>query len=619
MNEPMDVLSRFRQHARRTPDAPAMHGPATTYASLDRNASAAAAELQDMGVSAGSIIALIFSDHSALVAQILGAMRIGAVFAPIDPVVPRPRLEAMLGRIRPALIIVEDSLRDRLAYIDGLPHRSSWMDPRSPRVTPPSGGGTGDQPAAPTAPCYTYFTSGSTGVPKAIRGNHRGLAHFIDWEIGAFGVTAGTRVGQLTPPSFDPFLRDVFVPLCSGGTICFPPERPGAKSLLSIVDWLDEAEVELIHCTPTLFRAILRSQPGATAFPKLRRVALAGEQLYGRDVKAWHDRFGERVALTNLYGPTETTLAKFCHEIRRSDGGRDVVPVGRPIPGAKALILDGADQVCPTGVVGEIVIRTAFRTDGYLDDPVETSRRFVPNPFSADPSDLVYRTGDLARSLDDGSYEIVGRRDNQVKVRGVRIELEEIEHVLRGAPAVREAIVRHWQDERSDSLLAAYLTGEGGIDLEGVKAHVLAHLPESHLPAHFTILAEMPIGITGKIDRRALPRPEFQPSGRTYVAPRNDTERRLAAIWKQVLGLGEDVGISDNFFALGGHSLSATQVLSLVRREFDVEVPLRRIFDQPTVEHMALAIIEVQASEVDEETLACLIAEVRAGQKSEAT
>jgi hypothetical protein len=299
-------------------------------------------------------------------------------------------------------------------------------------------------------------------------------------------------------------------------------------------------------------------------------------------------------------------MAKFCHVVEWADAARPSVPIGRPIDGAKAIILDPELKVCEPGTVGEIYIRTPYLSLGYYNDPRHTAEVFVRNPFGRDPADVIYKTGDFGRLLPDGNFELVGRRDHQVKIRGQRVELGEVESVVRSVPGVHECVALVWGEEPDDQRLAAYVVAAGGrtLDVRALQQAARASLPDVMAPSSFTVLDSLPLNANGKIDRKALPAPGPGEASRAedYVAPSGDTEERLAAIWAGVLRL-ERVGARDNFFWLGGHSLLATQVISRVRDEFGVALPLRTVFERPSVGGMAEAIREAGAAQTEADEL----------------
>ncbi|HEX8148208.1 MAG TPA: amino acid adenylation domain-containing protein [Pyrinomonadaceae bacterium] len=590
-------------HARRV--AFERGGRLVTYRELEDESNRLANFLISSGAEKGSIVAIMAADPARVLASIIAVLKAGCVFAPFDPLMPDKRLKAMAGQITPRWFVIEAEHFGRVSEITagtGGGVRVVCADGAEP------GGGTRgpltvvgglarytrtERPAVESEPddmCSIFFTSGSTGVPKGIAGRLKGIAHFALWEAGALGVTAGTRVSQLTSPCFDGFLKDVFVPLCAGGTTCAPESREVALDARALAEWIGASRINVLHCVPSLFRSLTNVGLGPDDFPDLRHVVLAGEPLLPADVGRWADVFGERIRLLNLYGPTETTVTKLFHFVRASDRERRRVPIGKAMPGAAALVVDERGGVCPPGEVGEILIRTPYRALGYYNRPELTAAAFVPNPFGDDPRDVVYRTGDYGRLLEDGDLEFVGREDQQVKIRGVRIELGEVENLLRAHGGVRDVAVIDREDSVGNKYLCAYVVLAGGVEPDALKEHLALSLPAFMMPSAFVRLDALPRTLNGKLDRKALPAPGTAAAGAgdAYVPPRTASEEVVAGVWADVLGV-ERVGVHDNFFDLGGHSLLATQVISRVRSALGAEVALRRLFEGPTVVALAAA------------------------------
>jgi amino acid adenylation domain-containing protein len=580
-------------------------GRRTTYRELGERANGLAAALLAAGAESGALVGLLASRTEDTVAAMLGVLQAGCAFVPLDRRSPAVRLEAIVAEVRPRFWLASPDLLGLAGELrremggageviplgDGGPRAE-----RAPAVPEPD----------PESLCYVFFTSGSTGRPKGIAGRLKAIAHFIQWEIEAFAIGEGCRVSQLTSPAFDAILRDVFVPLTAGGTLCAPADREVVLDGARLLDWIDGERLTLVHCTPSVFRSLLRQDLTADRFGALRHVLLAGEPLLPADVRRWSAVFGGRIELVNLYGPSETTMTKLFYRVRPEDGEARMIPVGRPMPGARVAVLDEQGSVRAPGQVGEVVLRTPYRSLGYLNQPELTAAAFVRNPWSEQPDDLLYRTGDLGRLREDGLLEILGRRDQQVKVRGVRVEIAPIEEALRSHPAVRDAAVIDRTDAEGDKILCAYLVlavlpgiaGDpaaagpaSGLDAGELREHLAARLPEAMIPSAFVRLETLPLTLTGKLDRRALPDPGTM-AGRSigeHVAPRTPLEARLAALFGAALGVPE-VGVRESFFALGGHSLLVVSLLARIRVELGVEVPLGRFFQAATVEALAAEI-----------------------------
>lgn len=567
-----------------------------SYAELDRAADRLTGLLLEQELGGGSVVAVLTSDRLALIAALLATLRAGCVFAPLDPGSPRQRLGRVMSLLTPDLVLVTDERADVESLFAQESPRVVCCGSGESMLRPSENGNGHPRPAgrlrAPFGSdemCYVYFTSGSTGTPKGIAGCLRGLSHFIRWELRKFDVRPGWRFSQFVVPTFDPFLRDVFVPLCSGGTICVPPDADMLLDAENAARWISDNRIEFIHTVPSVFSTIVNVEGEPDAFDSLRFVLLSGEALPAADVRKWREAHGSRTTLVNLYGPTETTMTKFCHVVEEADLEREFIPIGKPMEGAQALVISDG-QPCPPGMVGEIYIRTPYRTLGYYKQPELTDEVFVQNPFTDDPADLVYKTGDLGRQLRDGNFQFCGRKDRQLKIRGNRVEPGEIEAALAEHPELKQVAVVAWEESPGDLRLAAYVVPvEGAAPVtSGLREHLQSRLPEYMIPSTFTTLDNLPLTPNGKINRKGLPRPDRKrPQLKTeYVEPRDDDERQLAAIWCEVLKI-DKVGIHDNFFELGGHSLLATQVIARAREHFQVEVPLRELFNAQTIAGLA--------------------------------
>ncbi|MDP9120334.1 MAG: amino acid adenylation domain-containing protein, partial [Acidobacteriota bacterium] len=464
-----------------------------------------------------------------------------------------------------------------------------------PVATGPSGRAEpfhGDPGAAladplPDDPAYIFFTSGTTGRPKAVLGRQKGLSHFLTWQRETWGVGPGDRIAQLTGLSFDAVLRDIFLSLTSGATLHLPDEDDLSPERL--LPWLAERAITVLHTVPSVGSAWLGGAAPGFGSESLRWTFFVGEPLLGQVVERWRAAFS-RTEIVNLYGATETTLAKCFYSVP-DPPILHVQPAGLPMPQSQALVLAG-ERLCGIGEVGEIVLRTPFRSLGYLNNPAENRVRFRPNPFpkgAKGAEDLLYFTGDRGRYRCDGTLEILGRLDEQVKIRGVRIEPAEIRVRLGHHDAVWESAVVAREIQPLDLRLVAYVVLRPGavFDPESLRRHLRQELPEVMVPTAFVALDALPLTPNGKLDARALPVPAWS-SGeqRTLGTP---VEEILSAIWSEVLEV-ERVGAYDNFFDLGGHSLLATRVISQVRSTFQVELRLHELFEAPTVEGLALRI-----------------------------
>jgi acyl-coenzyme A synthetase/AMP-(fatty) acid ligase/acyl carrier protein len=409
----------------------------------------------------------------------------------------------------------------------------------------------------------------------------------VTWQRETFAVEPKDRVAQLTNLSFDPVLRDIFLPLTSGATLCLPDESVAEGTLA----WLARAQVSLVHAVPSMAQFWLSQVPPATAScESLRQVFFAGEPLTDVLVRRWRE-VCPASEVVNLYGPTETTLAKCCYRVP-PEVPPGIQSVGFPLPQTQALVVSARGQLCGIGELGEIVFRTPFRTLGYLKSAAQASENFVKNPWRDDDRDVLYYTGDLGRYGADGSLEICGRADAQLKIHGVRVEPGEVTVVLAQHPAVTACAVTGGKDDRGQTALVAYVVPAEGraVTVPELKSYLASRLPTAMVPSGVVFLERLPLTPNGKLDRKALPAPAWSGGGRAvYEPPRTTTEKLLAGIVGELLGV-ERVGRDDNFFDLGGHSLLVMQVVSRVERAFGIAIPVRSFFELSTISAMAAEI-----------------------------
>ncbi|HEY6332714.1 MAG TPA: amino acid adenylation domain-containing protein, partial [Blastocatellia bacterium] len=604
----MNIRQMFESAAESYPGAPAIAGGKRIiqYGDLEERANNLANFLVGFGVTAGSVIPILAHDPFLVIVSILGVLKAGCIFVPLDPKVPDRRLHDLLELIDPRCCLTEPPLIERLSNLlrDAEPPVSVVYPFQTGQ---PLGGGSSLQTLneyahywnprrppdglGPDDACYIYFTSGSSGVPKAITGRLRGIDHFIRWEIETLEIGLDTNVSQLLPFSFDGSLRDIFTPLCSGGTVRVRDDPDIILDGARLARWIREAGITVIHCVPSVFRSLIAEDLAQDSFPSLRYILMAGEPVIPADVKAWFDVFEDRVKLVNLYGTSETTMAKFFHFIGPEDAQRPRIPIGKPMPGARAIVVDDDLVPCPPGTVGEILIRTPYRSLGYFRQPELTSEVFIENPFSNDPGDLVHRTGDLGRVTADGNFEYLGRKDRQVKIRGIRVETAEIEGLLRRHPCVADSAVVALDDNRGGSFLAAYVVTTTGTSPDTLHDFLIEYLPENIVPSVFMRLDELPRTLTGKVDIAALPSVSQHRSrlDSGFERPVTPIEEVIAGTFANLLGVSP-VGRHDNFFRLGGHSLLATQAASRIRRALGIDLPVRNIFEFPTVIQLAQSV-----------------------------
>ncbi|WP_420129759.1 amino acid adenylation domain-containing protein, partial [Longimicrobium sp.] len=575
----------FAAQAARTPDAPALtYGDRTiTYAELDAHAERLARRLRTRGVGADVLVGLCVERSPETVVGILGILKAGAAYLPLDPAYPDDRLAYMLEDSGARLAVTSGDAADRLP-----------ADIELVRVDDEASQGESEDSqtnltrtrTSPDALAYVIYTSGSTGRPKGVQVTHANVIRLMTATDPWFGFGADDVWTLFHSYAFDFSVWEIWGALLYGGRLAVVPFEV-SRDPARFHALLRDERVTVLNQTPSAFRQLIRADDDAAASGDsadlaLRYVIFGGEALDPASLRTWVDRRGaDRPRLVNMYGITETTVHVTYRVISEDDvRAGSASPIGIPIPDLSVHLLDRRGRIVPIGLAGEMYVGGGGVARGYLNRPELTSQRFVPDPFSDKVADRLYRSGDLARRLADGSLEFLGRADDQVKVRGFRIELGEIESVLLEHPSVREAVVlmRGAGDARR---LVAWTVAADSVTAAELRAHLLAHLPEYMVPSAFVPMDRLPLTRNGKVDRSALPEPDAADvAGAEYLAPRTQTEQVLAAVWAELLGV-ERVGVADGFFDLGGHSLLATRVVSRVRGHLGVEVPVRALFERP--------------------------------------
>jgi amino acid adenylation domain-containing protein len=584
------VTDLFAAWVERTPDAAAVvgFGESVSYAELDARAERLASYLRALGVRRDRTVGICLERSTEMIVSVLAVLKAGGAYVPLDPAYPAPRLTFMLADSGARLLLTTRALSERVGAI---PVRAVLVDEEAQAIA--AAPRTAPGPAATGANlCYVIYTSGSTGTPKGVAMTHAPLYSLIRWQIDRSVCAAGSRTLQFSAFSFDVSFQEVFATLGSGGTLVLvgDGERRDPAVLLRV---LQEQRVERLFLPFVALQQLAAAAGETSAAPAtLREVVTAGEALQVTPQLVALFEALPSCRLFNQYGPSESHVVTAHPLEARPASWPPLPPIGVPIAATRIYLLDGAGQPVPVGVAGELFIGGLPLARGYIGRSDLTAERFVPDPFG-DGSRL-YRTGDLARYRDDGTIEFLGRIDHQVKIRGFRVELGEVETVLAGHPAVREVAVVAREERAGEKRLVAYLVPREGAaptarDLRGFLAE---RVPDHMVPAAFVPLERLPLTPSGKVDRRALPAPEAAALGSVeYRAPEGPIEEAVAAIWSDVLRTPR-IGGDDNFFELGGHSLLATRVVSAVRATLDVDLPLRTLFEAPTVAGMAAAITE---------------------------
>ncbi|MFP5286522.1 MAG: amino acid adenylation domain-containing protein, partial [Thermoanaerobaculia bacterium] len=569
--------SWIEEQARRTPDAPALtfEGETLAYRELDERAGRLAAHLRSLGARPETRVGIAAERSLELVVGLLGILKAGACYVPLDPSYPRERLAFMLEDSLDGILLTQERLagtlpphRGRVVLLD----REMEEEPVSTEVLPEH-------------PAYVIYTSGSTGRPKGAVNTHRAIVNRLVWMQAQYGLAPGDVVLQKTPFSFDVSVWEFFWPLMVGARLVVA--RPGGhQDSAYLAELIRREGVTTLHFVPSMLQVFLE-QPGVETCSSLRRVICSGEALPFELQQRFFTKLGAE--LHNLYGPTEAAVDVTVWQCE-PDGARPIVPIGRPISNLRIHILDRDLRPVPMNVPGELFIAGVGLARGYLKRPDMTAERFVPDPLG-EPGSRLYKSGDLCRHLPDGRVEYLGRLDNQVKLRGFRIELGEIEAALCAHPAVKVAVVLARVDRPGDRRLVAYVTGDREPSPPELRRHLFESLPEYMVPSAFVVLPAMPLSPNGKVDRRALPAPETaSPVEREHVAPRTALEEYLAGLWQAPLGL-ERVGIHDDFFELGGNSISGAVLINQLQERLGEIVHVVVIFDAPTVERMAAYLV----------------------------
>jgi len=588
------VADCFREQARRHARRIAVRSPGTqwTYGELDARVDLIAQAVRGCAPHGSGRIALLCAHDAAVIAASLGVLRSGHAYVPLDTAHPPERLAGLLVDAEVQAIVADRRnmataralAADRLAVIDAERNEED-------------AGGAALPASSPDDVAYLLYTSGSTGRPKGVIQNHRNLLHHIRAYSDSLGIQPEDRLSLVASYSFDAAVMDTFGALLNGATLClFDLRHEGAHALLS---WLGAERVTIYHSTPTVYRQAFGAADARMRLPSLRAVVLGGEEVTSQDVQSFRRCCPPGCLFVNGFGPTESTLALQYFVDANTRLSTRTVPLGYPVENTDVLLLNESGEEVDVYGAGTIFVRSRHVALGYWQRPELTRAAFRPSP--ADARVRLYNSGDLGRLLPDGAIEYAGRRDRQIKIRGQRVEIGEIEARLLEHASVRAAVVTDTTHPRGETVLAGYVVlrdTHSAADGE-LRAFLRESLPEHMVPAAIVVLSALPLTVTGKVDRARLPAPQF-PSRSTPASPgpRSDLELTLASLFSSVLGL-DDVGIDDDFFELGGHSLLATQLLARVRSVLHVDVPLRAIFEQSTVSELARYVARIAKTEGD--------------------
>jgi amino acid adenylation domain-containing protein len=577
-----------------------------TYRELNGRANQLARYLQKLGVGPETLVAICMERSLEMVVGLLGILKAGGAYVALDPEYPQERLAFMLEDAQPAVLVTQERLQEKFSH----PHaRIVCLDRDWEQIAKEKQENTHNKASTDNV-AYVIYTSGTTGQPKGVMISHYNISRLFRATEAWFHFSNNDVWTMFHSYAFDFSVWEMWGALLYGGRVVIVPFWI-SRSPEKFYELLGEKKVTVLNQTPSAFHQLIQADQSISNRTELalRLIIFGGEALDFQSLRPWLDRHGDQYPqLVNMYGITETTVHVTYRVVRATDVKQGVGSlIGVPLPDLNLYVLDNHRQLVPIGIPGELYVGGAGVGRGYLNRPELTAERFIANPFNERKADKLYKTGDLVRRMSNGDLEYLGRTDAQVKLRGYRIELGEIESVLSQHPAVQEAAVLAREDNenpkseienlKSDKRLVAYVVPrrEPALTVGELRSFLKKKLPEYMVPLAFVFLDALPLTPNGKVDRQALPavdqnRPEPEES---YVAPRTQAEEMLAKIWAEVLKL-DKIGIHDNFFALGGHSLLATQVISRVRNTFQVEVPVRTVFEMPTVVELENAIEEAK-------------------------
>ena len=576
------IQELFEEQARRTPQAPAVQyeDQLLTFEDLNQRANQLAHRLRKLGVGPEVRVGICVQRSFEMIVGLLGILKAGGIYVPLDPDHPQERLAYVLQDADVTVLLIHTETSQSIpATAARIVHlNDDWNKIEVESCQDPS------LLNFPENAAFVIYTSGSTGKPKGVVVTHRALCNQMCWAAREFNISAADRFAQKTSLTFDVSAEEIFVPLIAGARVVLA-KPAGERDLEYLSRFVEDEAISCIDLPPALLQVLLQSP--RLGWQSVRLVLCGGEAVSAELVKHFYEKFSIR--FVNLYGPTETTVqSTFADQLL----GKEAIPIGRPVANTQVYVLDERDAPVPVGVVGELLIGGSGLARGYGNRPELTAEKFVPNPFAKTPGERAYRTGDRVRWRADGNLEFLGRSDHQVKLRGYRIELGEIESALESHPNVAQSIVLDREDQPGSKCLVAYVIKRAGAEspkANELEEYLKVRLPQYMVPAAFVALEKWPLNRNGKIDRKSLPQPDLDTSEQAYAGPRNPTEETLCRLWQEVLQRGR-VGIQDNFFKIGGHSLRAAQVAARMRESFKVEIPLRRMFESPTISQLAQVI-----------------------------
>jgi amino acid adenylation domain-containing protein len=594
--------------ADRTPDAVAVehNGSRLSYRQLKTQALEIGQELRRTGLKPKQTVAIFQHRSLATLPLVLGIWEAGGIVVPINPTTPAKMLETMIRDASPRIVLTDPALKPGLAETVSkanlaVPPGLVAGDPRNNgRLTLNYEGVVNQIIDDDTG--YVIYTSGSEGRPKGVVGSHESLIHYLQWQVQEFAVKETDRFSQTAPLSFDFSLKELFVPLLCGARVCIA-DRSTVINAHKFVEWARESRITVMCCVPTLLRSILQlpaSSNDRDLFQSLRALLISGDMLRWEDVAGWRERYGNDIALFNLYGPTESTVIKLFYPIPETRSAGSVnVPVGQPIPDTEILIFDENNEPAEAGEVGEVFIVSEWIARGYLNGERTFNDPFCILEYRGQPR-RAYRTGDLGRWLIDGNLELMGRKDRQVKIRGYRIELYEIESILSAHPGITDVAVVSTSNSDADGLpvIACFFTAEqSDVTEKAIKTFAKDRLlPQVVSLTRFRKVEQLPLMPNGKVDRLKLAslfEPDDEPAPEPFALSLTVRER-ISAMWEELLAV-DGINIEANFFELGGDSMTAIRLLRRLREELHPEVKLDDVYEFPSISQLSIRVEQLLA------------------------
>lgn len=584
------LIESFQRHSQNI--ALEYNGGILSYKTLKTKADMLTAQLLAMNINKETPVGLLVDDRVSLIIAIIGIINAGCVFVPIDGKLPESRLLSIRDKLNLKYLITSKSI-DLPSNIFQATEKLYLEEQQADQA---------DEPVSVQYPLfdgedslYIYFTSGSTGIPKGIVGKNNSLLQFILWEIEAFDVDASDRFSQLISPFFDAFLRDVFVPLLAGGTLCIPDEEDALFSEEKIIPFLEASRVSFVHCVPSVFRIINSDTLSSSSLHHLKYILLSGERIVSSELAPWYACFGKRIQLVNLYGTTEATMIRSFYKIQPEDVERAKIPIGKPIADTELMVCNKNLKPCYPLVAGELYIISPYLTKGYLGDEELTREKFILFNEGTPDEIRAFKTGDKARTLPDGQIELLGREDRQVKIRGSRIELDEIENMLTCVEPLRSGrVIKHTDKWQHESLVAIIVKKDPEIKdelaISATEEVIKSKLPDYMVPSRFIVCDTIPLLSSGKVDFNTLQKWAENIIPQQIVPPVNEVEEKLLKLWQELLG-EKPISTNDSFHKIGGDSLSIMRLIGRINKAFGIKITLGQLLNHLTIQAQAECVL----------------------------